>query len=178
MANRNSRTTTPRKRRVWTGGAATLALNSAGIPGTVLSGNMNSAFLNKVGRNLVSSDTLSHTWLKGVWSQSAAGDSSKEVLSIGVGFYPTLMDAVDFPDLFDHDGDLQLHDSRGFLEPTTLQTPMQPIQLATIDIESSGMRTVPTSGDVYKLFLFVQTTNSPSAGSFELQVAFTQLWLI
>ncbi len=178
MDTRRARVVTPRKRRVWTGGSVDLVLGTAGVPGTSPTPTMNTAFLNKVGRNYTPGDTLAHTWLKGLWSQSAAGDSSKEILSIGVAFMPLLIDAADFPDLFDHDGDLQLHDSRGFLEPTTLQTPMQPIQLATVDIESAGMRTVPSGGGVWTLFCFGQTTNAPSAGSFEFHGAFTQLWLI
>jgi len=135
-------------------------------------------FETKVGRKLAKGDTLSHTWFKGLWSQSAAGDSSAEQLAFGIGFYPSLMDAGDFPNVLAHQGDWQMHDSRGFLEPETLQTPMVPQQLATLDIESRGQRAVPKSGSGYNLFLVAQSLVAPSAGSFELRGSLTMLWLV
>ena len=164
------------KERLWTATRMEFAVSVAGVAGTIFNPNLGLAFRAKTGRNFLRSDTVTHTWVKGVWTQSAAGDSSRETLHFGIGFFTPAIDAVDMPNLFDRDGDLLLHDGRGFREPTVLQTPMVPQQLATIDIESKGQRSVPAT--TTELLFFAQCQEAPSAGSFELQVAVTQLWLI
>jgi len=165
-----------RKERLWTAAPMEFSVNVAGVAGTIFNPNLGLAFRNKTGRNFLRSDTVAHTWVKGVWTQSAAGDSSRERLSFGIGFFTPNVLAVDMPNLAEHDGDLVLHDTRGFREPTVLQTPMVPQQLATIDIESRGQRSVPST--TTELLFFAQSNTGPSAGSFELQVMVTQLWLI
>ncbi len=165
-----------RKERMWVTSAMEFALSAGGTGGTVFNPNMGLNFRDKVGRNFLKSDTLAHTWVKGVWTQSAAGDSSREQLMFAIGFFTPNIDAVDLPDLRNHDGNLCLHDARGFREPTVLQSPMVPQQLASIDIESRGMRSVDAT--TTDLFFFAQTNLAPSSGSFELQVMVTALWLI
>ncbi len=164
---------TARKNRVWTSEFVSLVGSQAG---TLF--NLSTAFTSKMDRSLAPGDTLAHSWVKGLWSQSAAGDSSAEQLGFGIGFFNAGIDPNDMPVLLDHDGDWQLHDVRAFIEPTTLQTPMVPQQLATIDVESRGQRTVPRAGNAYVLNLSAISLNAPSAGSFELRVAITLLWLV
>ena len=176
MTTRN-RVVTPRKARIWTSWCVSLNVSFGGQGNGDLDTTPGLAFEVKTGRNLLRSDTLAHTWIKGLWSASAAGDSSQECLYLAVGFMPRLTDAADVPDLEAHDGDWQLHDGRSFLHPVTTQTPMIPIQLATIDIESAGQRTAPATGNAYQLFVYAQSKNTPSSGSFECRIAATQLWL-
>jgi len=163
-----------KKNAVWT------TLNLQLSPGAaVVASDISDTFTAKVDRELSPGDTVSHIWVKGVWTQSAAGDSSKELLAFGIGFYPRATDAIDFPAVIDHTGDWVLHDARGFIEPLTLQTPMVPQQLATIDIESRGQRSVPRGGAAYSLFAVAASRNGvPSAGAFELVAAVTILWLV
>ena len=168
---------TPRKERLWTTATVQLTLSSAGVAGSN-SNNLSTPFVTKAGRQLLKGDTLAHTWLKGVWTQSAAGDSSRERVHLGILFHPTGLDAIDFPDLSVHDGDLQLHDSRGLREPLVIQDPMVTPQMATVDIESAGQRMVRASGAATTLSIVGQTVVAPSAGSFEFTGACTCLWLI
>ncbi len=163
-----------RKTRLWT----TEFVNES--PGASPSQeNLSTEFRTKTGREHLPGDTVAHLYVKGLWSQSAAGDSSAEELGIGIGFYPSAMDAIDFPSVLDHDGDWVLHDVRGFIEPTTLQTPLVPIQLAAVDIESRGQRTVPRGGSAYSLWFVTESFNgAPSSGSFEFRGAVTILWLL
>ena len=176
MTTRN-RLMTPRKRRGWTCTEISFAINAGGTGGTVLA-SVGPDFRGKFDRDFIRGDTLGHTWLKGVWTQSAAGDQSRDSLYLGIAFFTSATDANDLPDLREHDGNLQLHDARGFREPTTLQTPMVPIQLATVDIESAGQRSVPSGGQAYDLVCFGMSNTAPSAGSFEFQGVLTCLWLL
>ncbi len=174
--NTRTRTTTPRKNRVWTTSPIDLAISAGGTAGQQFDV-VSSSFIAKVGRALARGDTLAHSWLKGVWTQSAAGDSSFERLYLGLGFYPTQIGASEFPDLSDHDGDWQMHDARGFREGVTVQAVFIPSELAAVNIESAGQRMVPRSGDDYRLSMVGQSDNNPSAGSFEFSGALTLLWL-
>jgi len=163
-----------RKTRLWVTSHISLSLSNT-TQGAV---DIGADFISKMARNFIPSDTLSHTWVKGLWSQSAAGDQSAEQLCFGIAFYPANLTAANMPDVLLHDGDYQLHDARSFIEPPTLQTPMIPQQLATIDIESMGQRSAPKGGTAYDLVLTARSGVTPSAGSFELRGSVTQLWLI
>ncbi len=163
-----------RKYRVWTTSEEQISLSSL----TQVFTNVGLNFTAKIGRNFLPSDTIAHIWCKGVWTQTTQGDDSREQLAFGIGFWPSLSDAGDFPSVLTHDGDWVLHDSRGFREPSiTTQEAMKPIQLATIDIESRGMRSAPKGGADYDLLLVAQSERVPSSGSFELQLSVTCLWL-
>ena len=177
MARNIVRVVTPRKRRGWTASDVTLTIGAGGQAGQQRN-TIGVNFRSKFDRDFMPGDTVGYSWLKGLWSQSAAGDSSREHLYLGLGFATTGAIASDLPDLTLHNGDLQLHDGRGLKEPTTLQTPMVPIQLATIDIESAGQRKVPAGGAAYELNLYGASQNSPSAGSFEFTGVLVILWLL
>ncbi len=177
MQTTRARVSTPRKERVWTSSQVQFALSVAGQPGTAFL-DLGGALVAKLLRSLSKGDTISHLWVKGVWTQSAAGDSSREFLALGIGFFTTDLLTTDMPDLFTREGNLPLHDVRGLREPLALQDAMVTPQLATVDIESSGQRTVPYSGPGVQLRMYAQTLNAPSAGSFEFTGAVTCLWLV
>ena len=176
MTIRN-RMITKRKNRLWVTSDISFALGTGGLVGITGVATPTTDFITKSGREMLRSDTVGHSWLKGVWTQSTDGDSSRERLSLGLGFFSPLIDTGDFPLVEDHDGDWQMHDSRGFREPSgAVQLPMVPQQLATVDIESAGQRSAMGAG--MALFMVAQTQTIPSSGAFEFQGSLTVLWLI
>ncbi len=158
-----------------------MSLVAAGVAGQIFTASPGTAFITKTGRNFLQSDTLAHTWVKGSITQNSSGDGTGVSLSLGFGFFPKQTDAADFPDLSAHDGDWQLHDIRSLIETSTAtgsgKAPLLPTELATVDIESAGQRSVPTAGDVYSLFCMAQVSALPSS-TIDYHVSFTQLWLI
>ena len=138
---------------------------------------MGVAFRAKTGRSFLKSDTLGHIWIKGVYTSVAAGDGSPVHFCMGVGFFASGIDNADFPDLDSHDGDLQLHDARGLLENLLTTRSLEPPELALVDIESAGQRTVPAGGTAYELFTVLQAVEAPSQ-TVTFVGSFTQLWLI
>ena len=93
-----------------------------------------------------------------------------------MGFFARLIDDVDFPDLDRHDGDYQLHDTRTLQEPILQHAVLDPTELASVDIESAGQRTVPSAGQVFQLFT-VGRMSAIGGGSLLFQGGFTNLWL-
>jgi len=175
MTQRN-RPITPRKKRIWTTSNLSLSISSSGAGGQVASTALRTDLFAKLGRDIAPC-TLAHVWAKGAWRQSAAGDSSFEFLGFGITtIYPVGISVSTIPDLLSHDGDWQTHDVRAFREGITTQSPMIPGELAVIDIESSGQRRITRATD--DVFVVARSLNTPSAGSFELQLSVTALWLI
>ena len=170
---------TPRKTRLWVTTNIALSVSAAGIAGQGIDATMGTDFEAKSGRTMTKGDTLAHTWVKGAWSQSSTGDTTIETVAFGIMFAPEAMDSIDFPLMIDHSGDLQLHDSRSLRENNGVAADfMRPVQLAIIDIESAGQRSVPFAGVDVGLFVIGGTQTTPSAGNFTLEVAVTALWLL
>ncbi len=166
---------TPRKGRFWTTSPVTEEIFTAGIPGQQATNVATTDFQASTGRNLFGV-TLAHTWLKGHWLASAAGDNGIVTVGIGVGVYAEGIDQADFPDLNLHEGDWQLHDVRGLREPITTFTPLVPIQLSSVDINSGGQRKIGSPG--MSLWVVFQSDQTPSAGSYNFHGALTCLWLL
>ena len=175
MQTRRNHQNTPRKGRLWVTTQIGQIVSQAGVASTA----MGIDFREKVGREFLPTDTLDHTWLKGVYTHSTAGDSSFEHFALGIGFFTAGVDANDLPDVLRHDGDWQMHDARSFRDSITVQSPLIPIQLAALDIESAGKRSVPRGGAAsYELFFTAKSLNAPSSGSFEIVASITALWLV
>ena len=177
----NFRNKTPRKARLWTTRTIALAMTVAGAAGQK-SSDLSDAFTDKVQRNLQPSDTLAHTWIKGLWKQSTVGDLSPMQCAFGIGFYPSAIPQANLPDLLAHDGEWQTHDARTLLElPATTVlagSPLLPEQFSFIDVESAGQRSVPRGGAAYSLFAVGAIGNTASGGVIELVATVTALWLI
>ncbi len=153
------------------------SISLAGVPGQ-RSNSLGAVAEAKLERALGPGDTLSHSWVKGYWRQTVIGDLSRVQMTLGIGFYTSGVDNGDFPDLARHDGDWQLHDARSLQEPIVANDPLVPRELAILDLESRGQRTIPRGGDSYRLFLVVQASQVASAGVWELHAAVTCLWLL
>ena len=169
---------TERKTRVWTSGVLTMGMTALGVPGQIGVNTMGARFRSKTGREFLASDTLAHTWLKGLWNLNIAGTTTvRTTLQLGVGFYASGIDNGDFPNMNLHDGDWQLHDIRSGREPVLAQDVYHPdVGIGTILIESAGQRSVPR-GVGYDLFAVGQIDGGLSGGTSTVSVGFTQLWL-
>jgi len=176
MTQRN-RPMTPRKTRVWNSWGAALSLTASGSAGQQSDTAPGASFLSRTGRNFLKSDTLAHTWVKGMWFSNAAGDGTSLTCLFGIGFFPSLIDDGDFPPLTAHPGELPVHDTRALLENTVAKTSLNTPQLATIDIESGGQRSSPSSGTSFQMFVYAETIETPSTAT-TLLIAVTQLWLV
>ena len=175
MANRNVRT--PRKTRLWVTSRAVVTLVAVGQAGQAQF-DLSAGFITKTGRELTKGDTLAHSWIKGHWSLNIVGTPTvRSMCCLAISFEPRLIDAIDFPNIAAHDGDLQLHDARVLQEGVAAGDVMLPPQLAAVDIESSGQRSVPAGGNAYSLFLNSQITNI-GGGQVSFLGSVTTLWLI
>jgi len=175
MHTTRTRVFAPRKSRVWVTSEINIALSLGLTP--VLNTGIGTDFRNKVGREPLPSDTLAHSWCRGVLSQSAAGDSSTQMFAFGLGFLPTGQLAANAPNVLAHDGDWQMHWAAALLEPTTLQTPLIPQEISAINIESAGSRSFPKAF-AYQPMVVAESSGAPSSGAFEFRLAFTTLWLL
>jgi len=131
---------TPRKRRIWITAQLGIGTGTAGVAGQVRSTALADNLKARLDRDLYEV-TLAHTWVRGFWTQLAAGDSTSFQGFLGIGMYPPTMDLTDYPDLSVHAGNWQLHDARELLEGGAVNSVCVPSELATVDIESQGQRT-------------------------------------
>ncbi len=175
MSNRN-RPMTPRKSRLWVSSQVTLPLTGTGPGGQVGVPQLGVDFKTKVDRNFVKTDTLAHVWARGTWSGNITGTATVfPMMFFGIGFYATLSDNADFPDLALHSGDWQTHDARALREALVANEPYLPTELSAVDIESSGQRSAPGNTG-FELFTVAQST-ATGGGTQTLRLAVTALWL-
>ena len=165
----------PRKRRLWVSTDINFTLTTALVAGQQFTTNLTDDFKARVDRNIQPGDTLHHLWVKGSWSMDAAGDGSSQDVGFGVGMFNALMDAGEFPSVLIHQGDYQLHDVRALGEGLTVFQPMQPSELASVDIESAGSRTV-THQVNQAIFVAQLGTQTPSS-AVRFRAMVTVLWL-
>ncbi len=173
MQTTRTRSFPPRKDRLWTTSRIELQLATGLV--SLTSPQITLDFRAKTGREHLKSDTVLHTWVKGYYDQSLAGDLTDEALAFGLGWFPKAMLAANAPPVLTHDGDWQLHDARSLQEGAANNAILRPEFGATIDIESSGMRSCP-GANAYDFILVTETQRSPSAGTFGLIVNITTLW--
>ena len=174
MSNRN-RMVTPRKGRAWVTSNVQLSLVTGLL--SVGSPQISTDFRAKMGREHLKSDTLAHTWVHGFYFQSTAGNASPEFVAFGIGWFPTAMNVANFPPVLTHDGDWQLHDARQLLEGQSATDSMLPREQSSFNLESAGQRSCPGARS-YDVFVVAESGSTPSAGTFELKLAVTTLWLI
>ena len=165
----------PRKGVLWTTSEISLTL-AVGLV-SVSDPQVTLDFRAKTGREHLKTDTVMHTWIRGLLAQSAAGDGSTEMYAFCAGWMPRAMLAANLPPVLSHNGDVPIHYSNFFQEPAAAGI-VDPAQGAGhIDIESAGARSCPGAQE-YDFTYWAESLNTPSAGTFALRLAVTTMWKI
>ena len=162
------------RKRFWT--TETIQINSNAGTATIVS--LTTTLRNRLdsgGTHNVMGYTLARVLGKGLVVNEAS-DTSAAIggYALGIGVFPSLIDAVDMPDLAVHEGDWLWYTSALFKGAGTGLTPIEPENARNIDIDSKSMRQMERASD--NVFLATKLTDTSVELTYLL--AFSLLWLM
>jgi len=136
-------------------------------------GSLSQAFVTRTGRNLFGV-TLGHTWLDATLVSDQI-ETAQNNLSVGIVVAPSLMDAIDFPDVRLHQGDWQLHKHWSFGPQLTIGLMMSPFSVTEMRTDQRSMRKIRREDEVP---FVVARINNATVGDLTLRMMITQMYFL